>query len=184
MTGSENRSNPKVQVRTARSDERVLIEGMAQFYIYDFSEMEPPESQNIVFKKDGTFGQIPEFEEHWSDEPGRRVLLIETYGAPVGFALLNSRSHLTGGRVEHNMGEFFVARKYRRQGVATQALHQVLDLYPGRWEVAIVERNFAAQIFWPRAIASASGVSDLVRCEGQGMLWRGPIWTFLASSAL
>jgi predicted acetyltransferase len=82
--------------------------------------------------------------------------------------------------VERNMGEFFVLRKYRRRGVASEAVRQVLAAYPGRWEVAVVARNAAAQSFWPRAIAAAPNVSELERREGDGEHWRGPIWTFLA----
>ncbi len=168
-----------VTVRLARQGERRLIEGLAQFYIYDFSEMEPAEAGPIVFDRQGRYPPIPRFGDYWSGEPGRRVLLIEAFGAPAGFALLNGRSHLTGGRVEHNMGEFFVARKYRRRGVATAAFHQVLGQHPGVWEVAVAARNLAAQAFWPRALGSAPGVRDLVRREAHGPSWTGPIWTFL-----
>jgi hypothetical protein len=67
----------------------------------------------------------------------------------VGFALVNTHSH-GGGGVEHNMGEFFVARKYRRLDVATEAVGQILTQYPGHWEVAVAERNLVARVFWPR----------------------------------
>ena len=77
------------------------------------------------------------------------------------------------------MGEFFVVRQHRRHGVATEAVQQVLSLYRGRWEVAVAERNVAAKAFWPKAIASAPNVSGIQRLEGDGVLWRGPIWTFL-----
>ncbi len=99
----------------------------------------------------------------------------------MGFALLNQHSHRDGGHVDRNMAEFFVARKHRRHGVASEAVRLVLAAYPGRWEVAVVARNAHAQDFWPRAIAAAPNVSDLVRHEGDGEHWRGPIWGFLAS---
>ena len=41
-------------------------------------------------------------------------------------------------------------------------------------------RNAAAKAFWPRAIAAVPGVWDLERAEGDGVHWRGPIWTFHA----
>lgn len=98
----------------------------------------------------------------------------------VGFALLNTRSH-RGGTIERNMGEFFIARKHRRRGLATEAVRQILMTYPGRWEVAVVERNLAAKAFWPKAIAAAPNVSELIRLEGDGEHWRGPIWSFFAA---
>jgi hypothetical protein len=47
----------------------------------------------------------------------------------------------------------------------------------------VVERNTAAKAFWPRAIAAAPNVTDLVRLEGDGEHWRGPIWTFQAATS-
>jgi predicted acetyltransferase len=170
---------PSVVVRLAKPHERPLIEGMAQFYIDDFAAMEPPETPHIVFTQEGGYGPLPDMGTYWSDAPDRHALVIEAYDVPVGFALLNSHSHLTGGFVERNMGEFFVARKYRRHGVATSAVHQLLALYPGQWEAAVVARNPIAQAFWPRAIASAPGVRHLVRSEGDGEHWTGPIWRFM-----
>jgi hypothetical protein len=62
----------------------------------------------------------------------------------AGFALINTRSHRSG-RVDYNVAEFFVARKYRRRGAATEAVCQVLARYPGHWEIAVAERNVAAR---------------------------------------
>ena len=36
-------------MRPAGEADRALIEGMTQFYIYDFSEMEPPGSDELEF---------------------------------------------------------------------------------------------------------------------------------------
>lgn len=169
-----------VRVERASVAERALIEGMSRFYIYDFSEMEPAGSDDMDFDQRGDFGVLPYLPEYWT-ESGRYALLIRLGEKPVGFALINTHSH-RGGSIERNMGEFFVARKYRRRGVAAEAVGQILALYPGCWEVAVVERNIAAKAFWPRAIAAAPNVSDLVRLEGDGEHWRGPIWAFQAST--
>jgi hypothetical protein len=39
-------SELKVQVRPAAPDERRLLEGLLQFYVYDFSELEPEGSNS------------------------------------------------------------------------------------------------------------------------------------------
>ena len=39
-----------------------------------------------------------------------------------------------------------------------EAVRQILAAYPGRWETAVVERNLAAEAFWPKAIAAAPNV--------------------------
>ena len=171
---------PTVTLSVAGEGERGLLDSLAQFYIYDFSEMEPPASDEFEIEEHGDFGPLPYMDDYWR-EPDRHPLLIRVNGHPAGFALINAHSHLTGGHIERNMGEFFVARKHRRRGVAAEAVRQVLTLYPGRWEVAVAERNTVAKSFWPRAIASASNVTGLTRLEGDGEHWRGPIWTFDAA---
>ena len=170
-----------VTVDVALPQEQRLIEGLLQFYFYDFSEMEPEGSENMDFDSEGGFyGVSPDLHDFWR-VAGRVPLIIRRAGKPVGFALLNQFSHRDDGFVERNMAEFFVARKFRRRGLAGEALRQILKAYPGRWEVAVVARNAGALAFWPRAIAAAPNVSDLVRHEGDGEHWRGPIWSFLAS---
>jgi predicted acetyltransferase len=168
-----------VRVRLARRSEKALIQGLSQFYIYDFSELEPAGSTEFEFDGRGRFLPLPYLDDHWSRD-GSFPLLIQFDERPVGFALINTVSH-RGGTVERNMGEFFVARKHRRRGIAMEAVRQALSQYPGRWEVAVAERNLAAKAFWPRAIAAAPNVSDIVRLEGDAEHWRGPIWSFRAA---
>ena|SRR5665213_1244225 len=180
--GSESKGDewptPAVTVVLASAAQRPLIEGLFQFYIYDFSEIEPARSADFEFDERGRFAPDPNIGDYWG-VAGHAPLLIYVGDHPAGFALINTRSH-QGGSVERNMAEFFVARKHRRRGVAREALRQILAVYPGRWEVAVAERNAAATAFWPGAISAAPNVSDQRRVEGDGKHWRGPIWTFQA----
>ncbi|MCI3132529.1 GNAT family N-acetyltransferase [Phenylobacterium aquaticum] len=168
----------KTSVREAAASEAPLIAGLAQFYIYDFSELEPTESDRFEFDAAGGLGELPHLDDHFT-APDRHALLILAGDRPIGFALLNTHSH-RGGSVERNMGEFFIARKYRRGGRGAEAVRQILAQYPGRWEVAVAERNLTARAFWPRAIEAAANVSQLEQLAGDGEHWSGPIWTFQA----
>ncbi len=171
---------PRVLLEPVSEADRALIDGLAQFYIYDFSEMSPIADTEFAFDVAGSFSKLPGIDDYWGQD-GAHALVIRCDGRAAGFALINTRSHRDGGTVERNMGEFFVARQYRRNGVAAEAVRQVLERYPGDWEVAVVERNAAAKAFWPRAIAAASNVTRLVRVDGDGEHWRGPIWSFNAA---
>jgi predicted acetyltransferase len=171
-------SAARVTASAAAAAERPLIAGLFQFYVYDFSELEPAGSTQLDVNAEGRFDAYPHLDDYWSHED-RWPLLIRVGDQLAGFALINRLSH-QGGQVERNMAEFFVMRKYRRGGVGAEALRQILRLYPGQWEVAVMERNAAAKRFWPRAIAAAPNVADLARLEGDGQHWRGPIWRFRA----
>jgi len=64
--------------------------------------------------------------EDWRQRPWAIALLILlaiAFGIQIvlaGFALLNDKSH-TGDKVDRNVAEFFVLRKYRGSGIATAA---------------------------------------------------------------
>ncbi len=169
-----------IEVRTAAETERPLLEGLMQFYLYDFSELEPADSPEFELEANGLFKPYKHLGAYWR-EPGRIPLMISKRGLPVGFALLHDHSH-SGMPVDHNMAEFFVVRKHRRGGVASAAVARILAAYPGRWEIAIVERNLGAQAFWPKAIAAAPGVRDLHPMTGDGVQWSGPIYRFVVAA--
>ena len=51
------------------------------------------------------------------------------------------------------MAEFFVMRKFRRQGVGSRVARQLFDRFPGRWEIAQKLENKIGQAFWRTLIA-------------------------------
>lgn len=167
---------PKVEVRPATLADRYRIEGLMQFYIYDFSEMEPPGSADFEVGDNGLFDPYPDLDSYWCDAD-RDPLIIAVNGKVAGFALVNSHSHVDGGQVKRNMGEFFLARKHRGRGAADEAVRQIFERLPGHWEVAVARRNVRALAFWPRAIGAA-GARNIVKVEGDGVHWTGPIWCF------
>ncbi|MGH6956185.1 MAG: GNAT family N-acetyltransferase, partial [Caulobacteraceae bacterium] len=101
-----------VEVTPASASERPLLEGLMQFYHYDFSELEPEGSPDLEFDARGLFEPYRYLPDYWR-EAGRIPLIVRKEGKVAGFALINRRSHF-GGEVERNMAEFFVARKHRR----------------------------------------------------------------------
>lgn len=164
----------KTTVERAGAADRPLIEGLFQFYVYDFAEMEPAESDRFDVAADGLYEAYPYLPLYWS-EPGYRPHVIRVEGRPAGFALVNHHSHLDGGHIGNGVAEFFVARKYRRVGAGRAAVAALLAMYPGEWEAAVAERNTTARAFWPRAL-EAGGGRDLTELQGDGEHWTGPIY--------
>jgi predicted acetyltransferase len=81
-----------VRVRSASGAERPLIESLSQFYVYDFSEIEPHGSANLEFDAQGGYPPLPDLSLYWGSE-GFHPLLIRVEEWLVGFALINTRSH-------------------------------------------------------------------------------------------
>jgi predicted acetyltransferase len=165
-----------IEVTVALAAERPLIEGLFQFYAYDFSELESPDSADFELEADGRFAAYSYMDAYWR-EASRAPLIIRRGGRPVGFALINAVTH-SGLPADRNMAEFFVMRKHRRRGVASAAVRAILSRYPGRWEIAVAQRNLGARAFWPAAVAATPGVRGLTTLQGDGVHWTGPIHRF------
>ena len=66
-------------------------------------------------------------------------------------------------------------KKYRKEGIGKQAAFYLFDLFPGTWEVAELETNLPAQIFWRKVI---SEYTDNNYLEIRKDNWHGPIQHF------
>lgn len=163
-----------VSVRVADGSGRRLIESLIQFYIYEFIRMEPPCSTD--FDGQDCYPPFADLERYWRIG-GFYPLLIRVGEWLAGFALVNTHSR-RGGRVEFNMADLFIAREHRGRGVATEAVRLVMAQFAGRWEIAVAEHNVTGRMFWSRALEVTPNVGRLVRHEGDGERWRGPIWSF------
>ena len=153
----------------ATEDDRELVENLAQLYAYDFSEILGFDTEPSGRFEGAKLGD-------WPTEL-RRMFIIRAGGQPAGFALVSMYSVLSKSPDVTDMNEFFVLRRYRRQGVGRTAAHTLFDMFPGRWEVREVGPNVAAQAFWRRSIGDYTGGN----CEEQvvaGKHGPGPVQSF------
>jgi len=88
--------------------------------------------------------------------PGWRgfAFLLRVDGQPGGFALVKRLSAVPR---TYDMGEFFVARQHRRQGIGRRMATVLFQTLGGRWEVREMPANMPARRFWRRVIADYTG---------------------------
>lgn len=144
--------------------ERVLLENLAQFYYYDFSEV-----LEMYVDDDGRFGDI-DLTPYWVDE-WRHPFLIRVGDKLAGFALISQRSKITCETGVLDMTEFFVLRRFRRHGVGRAAAFAAFDRFGGRWEVREREENPHATAFWRRTI------DEYTRGDYEETRWVRPQWS-------
>jgi predicted acetyltransferase len=101
-------------------------------------------------QEDGAFAFPPSLAAYWDRAGGGHPFLIRADEKPVGFALVRQ---LAADTITHDMGEFFVLRKYRRLGVGRDVACRLFDRFAGNWEVRELPANTPAQAFWRRIIA-------------------------------
>lgn len=139
---------PKIELKQAEKSDHQLIVNLMQFYNYDFSEWVP-----LSFSEDGFFAIRPKLE--YLSSPTTRPFLVFVDGDIAGFLIVDDEVHATGAK--HNIGYFFVARRFRGLGVGTQAVSDLLLKIPGPWQIWHVRENLGAAAFWAKVIPMVSG---------------------------
>src|SRR5688572_32376243 len=133
----------EVLVMPASEGQARVLRHLMRLYVYDFSDL-----MGLDVEEDGAF-KVPELISYWRD-PWRHRFLLRVEGKLAGFALVHQRSRLGGAEGTHDMAEFFVLRRYRRQGVGEQAARELFGRFPGPWEVRERATNVDAIAFWRR----------------------------------
>lgn len=131
----------RVALHPVTPDTRPIVERLWQLYSHDMSEY-----RGTMPNADGTF-PLDRLASFFGD-PDRRAYLVYGMSRPVGLAFV--RGLAEEPRV---VGEFFVVRAARRQGIGRKTALELLRLHSGRWEIPFQEENPGAARFW-RAVAS------------------------------
>src|SRR6478609_6169454 len=128
---------PEATLRQMTDADRPMIERLWQLYRHDLSEF-----RASMPDEDGRYkpGRLP---LHFAGDEDRCGYVVERDGGPAGFVLVR-------GLVDPplRIAEFFVVRAARRNGVGRAAALRLLELHPGRWEIAFQDENPQAARFW------------------------------------
>jgi predicted acetyltransferase len=164
-----------VTVTDALPAQAQIIQNLVQLYTHDFSEFLAGTSRGDLHP-DGRFDAYP-LDQYWS-RPEWSPLLIWSKRMLAGFALINDQTHTGGQPANRNVGEFFVLRKYRGQGIGRVAIERVFSRHPGSWEVAVARRNVGAYEFWRKTLKGTARVSGIREFDSNNEKWNGPIFRF------
>ncbi len=148
-----------------------MLARLLQLYAYDFSEI-----MQLDVGEDGCFTGGTPLASCWS-EPWRHAYVIRAGEHVAGFCILDERSRLTGATTTCDVAEFFVMRRYRRNGVGVRAAHLAFELFRRPWEVRQTRTNAAATSFWRHAIGlyTNGAFTETVVDDER---WRGPVQSF------
>jgi predicted acetyltransferase len=130
----------------ASDDHKMVIQNLMQFYIYDFSEF-----IRYDVEGNGLFTPYPGLNDYWEESNNKFPYIITTNGKYVGFVLVKFVTSTEPGHF--SIAEFFILKKYRREGIGKAIAVKVFNLHKGHWEVYQKESNKPAQIFWNKVIS-------------------------------
>jgi len=154
-------------MRRAEARDIAALQQLLELYQYELSDIWPQDAD-----AEARYGY--DLEAH--REGGRFCAHVALLGSQyVGFALV-APAAVT--RTEGCwMEQFFVLKRFRRQGAGFALARHVMDQHPGAWEIGQMQANSAAQAFWRKTIAALTGGSfvELEQREGR---WRGIVQQF------
>ncbi|MGC1360511.1 MAG: GNAT family N-acetyltransferase [Silvibacterium sp.] len=166
MTEHADKPSAHIELLPATREQQPILANLLELYMYDFSEFHHAE-----IGEDGKF-DYKHLALYWS-HPGRHPFLIRIDGKLAGLVFVKRGSDVSGNETVWDMAEFFVLRRYWRQGIGTKVAHEVWRHFPGRWEVRVMQSNVSAHHFWARTISKFTGEATApVRVEKAGECWQ------------
>lgn len=153
-----------IQLIKASGDDKQIISNLMQLYMYDFSEYIRSDVQ-----ANGLFSDYPDLDSYWKEE-NRFPYIVKKNEKHIGFVFV--RIINTGEEYYFSIAEFFVMRKYRREGVGRIVAEKIFDLHKGQWEVYQMEANKPAQSFWRKVIQAYTKGKFTERMENGRIIQR------------
>lgn len=135
----------QIEIVSARAEDKSVLRHLMELCQHDYSEF------NGKDVNDHGLFDSPYLDYYWT-ESGRHPFLVRVEGKLAGFVLVR-RLELDEAESLWQMAEFFILRKYRRQGIGQEVAYRMFDRFEGRWEVTQEEGNLPAQQFWQRVIS-------------------------------
>jgi predicted acetyltransferase len=160
-----------VALTPATVDDKALVGRLLQLYAYDLSDI-----AGFDVGDDGLF-PFPFADGYWVAARYRVFLFRVAASAHLaGFAIVDSQSRFTG-EAAWDMNQFFILRRYRRQGLGSSAATALFDAFPGPWEVREAIGNTSAHAFWRAVIGRYTGYG-FDEVEYDDATWHGPVQSF------
>jgi predicted acetyltransferase len=164
----------QVALLEAAAEAKPIFHNLMQLYLHEMSEWSGADPD-----RHGLYA-YPYLDRYWTAEgrdEGRVPLLIMADDRLAGFVLKNRWSYRGAPETEHTVAEFFVLRKWRRQGVGRRAALELFRRFPGRWEVGEEHHHLAAQAFW-RAVIGEYTAGAFREVQVDSPAWHGPVQLF------
>jgi len=131
---------------SASDAHKIVIQNLMQYYIYDFSEY-----IKYDVGDNGLFEPYPNLMDYWERDNNQFPYVIKMNDKYIGFVLVKLTNSID--RNYFSIAEFFILKKYRREGIGKAIAVKVFNLHKGHWEVYQINSNIPAQIFWNKVIS-------------------------------
>lgn len=143
MLMEKTKKGHNITLTAATIDDSLLISRLLELYVYDFTEF-----MDFDVDEEGLF-HYP-YETYFS-EPDHHIYVARVNDKIAGLVLLH-KCQDAQDVLRYSIGEFFVLKKYRNQGIGQLIANMIFSLYPGPWLIYQSKKNKPAQAFWRKII--------------------------------
>ena len=139
-----------LRIVKATENQMPILANLLERYAYDFSEY-----WKFDIGDNGFYGYegLPLF---WTN-PHRYPYLIYVENKIAGLVMVQKGSPISDDNEVWDIAEFFIMKKYKKQGIGTEVAHQIWSQFEGRWQVRVLIENQIANKFWSQAIKKFIG---------------------------
>ena len=154
----------QIEVVRATIEQKPMLANLLELYAYDFTEL-----WGFDIGDDGFYGyeQLPLY---WT-ESTRFPYLIYVDKKIAGFILVQKGSPISDDKEVWDVSEFFVMKKFKRQGVGTAAALKIWEQCKGPWQVRVLACNPIACSFWLQAIKKFTRTPAITEATINGEDW-------------
>lgn len=142
-----------MEVALIEASDSTLVANLFPLYVYDMSEYMGWGPDEMGLYAPGAAGYVAEYWQKDDHYP----YLIKADGELAGFVLLR---RFPEDPERYDIGQFFVLRKFKRQGIGKLAFEQAVSRFPGLWLTRVLNGNTGALEFWQSVIRSEA-VGDI-----------------------
>jgi predicted acetyltransferase len=140
-------SPPDLVISKIGPESEVVLRNLFEHYLHDMAEW-----FEFDTRPDGSYSY--DTSSIW--ENGYDAYLAKVGDSIAGFALVGSADEWLGDIGAHDIHEFFVLRRFRRNGFGQRVATALWKERPGEWLVRVLEANAPAVLFWRTAISNHS----------------------------
>jgi predicted acetyltransferase len=137
----------KIELVEALETDKSILRQLLELYANDFSEFDGADVN------DHGFYGYPYLDHYWT-EAARHPFIIKADGKLAGLVFISDYHYLATDPDTRSISEFYIMRKYRRQGVGKIVAFEIFEKSPGKWEVFQHQKNEPSQKFWEVVIGA------------------------------
>ena len=138
-------SPSNIEIIAASLEKKPIIAQLYELYTYEMTDL-----ADFDINDNGYYG-YKELPLYWNDS-NKHPYLVWVNKKLAGFVLVQKGSPIDANPDVWDIAEFFIMRKFRKQGIGRFVAQYIWSQFDGSWQVRVWDNNKVAHAFWAAAI--------------------------------